>query len=198
MAELPPVTMSTRSMRSFGIELMSGETALFRMSAATWRRPLTRTRVRLRAEAAKIEQVEAGDADAEARILLREGAAKLRQLVQSLADVGVALLEELLAADRGDRNGRFEVRTADARTGDGDLLLFARVGDVAFALSASLSVDAGLKLGLTLQGGRIGLGFRRVLREGRRGEGHGKADKGSRANRARAEKPSFSHPEFSP
>ena len=49
-----------------------------------------------RAEAAKIEQVEAGDADAEARVLLGEGAAQLRQVVQRVADVGVALLEELL------------------------------------------------------------------------------------------------------
>ncbi len=48
----------------------------------------------LRAEAAKIEQVEAGDADAEARILLGEGRAQLRQLVQDLTDIGVALLEE--------------------------------------------------------------------------------------------------------
>jgi hypothetical protein len=30
-----------------------------------------------------------------ARVLLREGAAELRQLVQRVADVGVALLEEL-------------------------------------------------------------------------------------------------------
>ena len=57
-----------------------------------------------RAEAAKVEQVEAGDADAEARVLLGEGAAQLRQLVERVADVGLPLLEELLAADRGDRN----------------------------------------------------------------------------------------------
>ena len=93
-------------MRSFGIVLMSGDTALFRMSAGTCRRPLTSTRVRWRAEAAKIEQVEAGDADAEAGILLGEGAAQLRQLVQRVTDVGVALLEKILAADRGDRNRR--------------------------------------------------------------------------------------------
>ena len=47
----------------------------------------------LRAEAAKIEQVEAGDADAETRILLGEGAAQLRQVVQRLTDIGVALLD---------------------------------------------------------------------------------------------------------
>jgi hypothetical protein len=50
----------------------------------------------LRAETAQIEQAEAGDADAQARILLGEGAAQLRQIVQRLADAVLALLEELL------------------------------------------------------------------------------------------------------
>jgi len=80
----------------------------------------------LGAEAAKVEQVEAGDANAEARVLLREGAAKLRQIVKRVADVELALLKQLLAADRGDRNGRFEVRPADARAGDDHFLL--RIG----------------------------------------------------------------------
>ena len=44
----------------------------------------------LRAEAAKIEQVEAGDADAETGIGLRERAAQLRQVVQRVADAGLA------------------------------------------------------------------------------------------------------------
>ena len=96
MAELPPVTMSTRSIRSFGIVLTSGDTALFRMSAGDVAAAVDQHQGALRAEAAKIEQVEAGDADAEARVLLGEGAAQLRQLVQRVADVGVALLEELL------------------------------------------------------------------------------------------------------
>jgi len=81
----------------------------------------------LGAETAKIEQVEAGDADAEARILLGEGAAELRQFVQRLTDVGVAGLEDLVAVQRGDRNGRFEVRTANARAGDRDGLGIASV-----------------------------------------------------------------------
>src|SRR5205085_6951193 len=74
----------------------------------------------LRAETAKIEQVEAGDADAETRILLGERAPQLRQLVQRLADIGVAALDDALAADRRDRNRGFQVRTTDARAGDDD------------------------------------------------------------------------------
>src|SRR5262245_41985605 len=77
-----------------------------------------------RAEATKIEQVEAGDADAETRVRLGEGAAKLRQLVQRVTDAGGRLLDERFTADRGDRNLRFEVRTADARSGNDDRLVF--------------------------------------------------------------------------
>ena len=72
------------------------------------------------AETAKIEQVKPGDADAEARVLLCEGAAQLGQVVQRVADVGLTLLQKAFAGDRGDRHGRIEVRTADARAGDDD------------------------------------------------------------------------------
>src|SRR5574338_678098 len=45
-AELPPVTTSTRSMRSAGKVFTSGETPVLRTSPPTCRRPLTSTRVR--------------------------------------------------------------------------------------------------------------------------------------------------------
>src|SRR4029079_2505340 len=61
----------------------------------------------LRSEAAKVEQVKAGDADAEAGVLLGEGAAQLRQVVECVAEVGAAALEELLALNGSDRNDRF-------------------------------------------------------------------------------------------
>ena len=46
MADCAPVTISVRWIKSVGMLLISGETALLRMSAATWRRPLTSTNVR--------------------------------------------------------------------------------------------------------------------------------------------------------
>jgi hypothetical protein len=57
------------------------------------------------AEAAKIEQVEAGGAEEAGRVRLAEGAAQRGQVVQRVADRDVAGFEEFLAADRGDRNG---------------------------------------------------------------------------------------------
>ena len=56
------------------------------------------------AHAAQIQQAQAGDADARARILLAKCAAQLRQVVQVVADAGVAGLEELVAGDRRDRS----------------------------------------------------------------------------------------------
>jgi hypothetical protein len=63
----------------------------------------------LRAEAAQVEQVEAGDADCRCWVLLLARAAQLGQLVELVADVGVALLDERFPGDRGDRHGRFEI-----------------------------------------------------------------------------------------
>ncbi len=74
----------------------------------------------LRAETAKVEEVQTGDADAEARVLLGEGAAQLGKIVQRVTNIGLTLLEKALARDRRDRHGRFKVRTADARPGDDD------------------------------------------------------------------------------
>ena len=135
----------------------------------------------LRAEAAQIEQVEAGDADAEAGILLGEGAAQLRQVVQRLTDVGVALLEDALAADRRDRNRRFEVRTADARAGDDDAARFrGGAGGVG-------GKNAGAGGGLFRRARR--LSGNRILGKGRCGKGK----KRGRANSARAEQAKLRH-----
>ena len=76
------------------------------------------------AETAQIEQAEAGDADAEAGVLLRKGAAQLRQIVELVTDVGVAGAEELLTGNRGHRNRRLEIGTRNARSGDHDRLRF--------------------------------------------------------------------------
>ena len=95
----------------------------------------------LGAEAAKIEQVKTRDTDAEARVLLGERAAQLGQVVQRVADVGLTLLEKAFAGDRGDRHGRFEVRTADARAGDDNRPFRSRFG--AFVRSNGLLCHRG-------------------------------------------------------
>jgi hypothetical protein len=119
-----------------------------------------------RAEAAQIEQVEARNADAGARILLGIGAAQLGQVVQRVADIGVALLEEGVAADRGDRNRGFEVGAADARAGDDDR--GARIGGL---------------LGRRLVGCRLGVGGLGAGGLGRAGDrgGRGQLDPRGRA-----------------
>ena len=108
-----------------------------------------------------------------------EGAAQLRQFVQRLADVGVALLEEGLAADRGDRNRRFEVRTANARAGDEHVLTAGALG--ALVGAGIERAGAGLRLlGRALIRGGIG-----VLRIGRTGKGHGEAKQGARTEQTK-------------
>ena len=98
MAELPPVTISMRSMRSFGIVLTSTRHGIVQDVGRDVPAAVDQDQRALGAETAKVEQVEAGDADAETRILLGEGAAQLRQIVQRFADIGVAALDDALAA----------------------------------------------------------------------------------------------------
>ena len=175
---------------------MSGETALLRMSAGDVAAAVDQHQGALRAEAAKIEQVEAGDADAEARVLLAEGAAQLRQFVQRVADVGLALLEELLAADRGDRNGRFEVRPADARAGDDHFLLQIR-GRVRLQLDFAGLNGGSLLVGLRNWGRLIGrcLG---ILRVGRRHQSQRETASRHSAERSCAQQQRLIHPRVNP
>ena len=107
------------------------------------------------AEPAQIEQAEAGDADAQARVLLGESAAQLRQVVERIADIVLALLEKVLADNRSDRHGRFQVRALDARTGNHDCraLLVGVANAVAVRIGA---VGGGGRSGcLRSSGGRI-------------------------------------------
>src|SRR4051794_37615792 len=76
----------------------------------------------LRGPTANVDQAEAGDADVDARLLLGERAAPLRQGVRLVADGVRAVLQELLALDLGVWNHRFEIRAADARSGIHDVL----------------------------------------------------------------------------
>ena len=74
----------------------------------------------LRRKAAKVKEVESGDTDAEAWILLSERAAQLGKVVQRVADVRTAALEELLALERGHGNDRFKVGAANASARNGN------------------------------------------------------------------------------
>jgi hypothetical protein len=77
----------------------------------------------LDAETAKIEDVEAGGADEAVRVSLAEGRTKRGEVVEGVADADVTLAGEVLDADRSDRHVRFEVGPANARSGDGHILL---------------------------------------------------------------------------
>ena len=90
-----------------------------------------------------------------------------------------ALLEELLALDRGDRHGRFEVGTADARTGDGDRLLGRLVRGGLRSLCIALQRPR-----------RIGDG---ILRKSRRRAAERQAQDGRGSHGARAEQPGLPH-----
>ena len=163
-----------------------------------------------RAETAKVEQVETGDADARARVGLVKGRAKLGKLVQRVADVAVALLKEAFADDRGDRNGRFEVGTTDARSGDDHFLAAAGRslggGRVGAAVGRGRGFDAGSGRDVISWVLRVARGLLRCLSggiDGRLGSlsGGGECERGSgpdeqgRTKRGGAQQRHLSHEE---
>ena len=138
----------------------------------------------LRAEAAQIEQAEAGGAEEAGRVRLAEGAAQRGQFVQRVTDRGTAGLEEFLAVDRGDRNGAFEVGAADTRTGDDDLV------------AGGLRVELKLLLGRGIGGGRgilHGDIVVAILRKGRRRAGGKQGSNGDAAQRRCVQKLELIH-----
>ncbi len=109
----------------------------------------------LGAEAAQIEQVEAGGAKETTSVLLTERGAQLRQFVQRIANIVLALLEEFLAADGCHRDLGHQVGTTNARAGDDD-------GVVAAGGRSRFDLDFGLAR-LTVGIGRIvRVAFRRL------------------------------------
>ena len=78
-----------------------------------------------------------------ARVLLSESATQLRQVVERIANVGVALLENCIAGDRSDRHGGFKVRTTDARPRDDNLAIALNVIRAAYDAGVSKLVFLG-------------------------------------------------------
>ena len=150
----------------------------------------------LRVEAAQIEQVEAGCAEEAGGVRGAEGGAQGGQLVQRVADRDLTGLEELLAADGRDRRGGFEVRAADARSGDDDRAVVACgiIGDGRVALCRRRRDRRRVRVGRGIERGRAGRGGHVLhvliggLREGGSCEGERDADCRARAERSVAEK----------
>ena len=92
------------------------------------------------AEAAQIEDVEAGGADEPSRVARAEGRAQRRQVIQRIAQRNVAAVGQFTRGDRGQRNRRAERWAGKVRTGNNDVTSFILVAHaVVVAVSALFS-----------------------------------------------------------